>query len=121
MDQLIAIVLVQSLGAKVIKKQVNLYAAFRGLQQGRAKSICNCAGCDKIHLQQDVLPCRVDGVQHARKEFCAVYKAFKMIALPPRELIILVWKHVLDRHIIKQTGVSRVAMILPHLIPLLTA
>ena len=104
MDQLIAITLLQSLGAKVIEKQVNPHTTFCGFQQGTAKLIYNCAGSDKIHLQQYVLPCRVDGMQHARKEFCAIDKAFKMIALPPEEFIILVWKHVPGRIIFKRPG-----------------
>lgn len=98
MDHSIAITLLQSLGAKIIEKQVNPHASFCGFQQGMDKSICNSAGCNKIHFQQDVLLCRVDGVQHAWKEFCAIDQALKMIALPPREFIILVWSHVPGRN-----------------------
>src|SRR6185437_7377927 len=73
----------QSQGAKGVEEHVNPYPTLHATRERVDESPHHGAGVDEIHLEQDRLARRVDGLEHPPEDPVTVGEQVESIPLPP--------------------------------------
>ncbi len=68
---------------ETIENHIDSVSSFRGTDEGRDEAVDEHPGLDEIHLEQDILACRLDGLDHAGEILLADGDEVKAVARPP--------------------------------------